>query len=53
MRLVWGVEAGMMPGVEGGIGIATVSEGFDANELAAWTQTARLVLNLHESITRY
>ncbi|MCH7228203.1 PSD1 and planctomycete cytochrome C domain-containing protein [Haloferula sp. A504] len=36
-----------------GIGIAPVPEGFDAHELAAWTQTARLVLNLHESITRY
>jgi len=36
-----------------GIGIAKVPDSMDRIELAAWTQTARLLLNLHESITRY
>lgn len=35
------------------VGIAKVPDTLDRVELAAWTQTARLLLNLHESITRY
>ena len=35
------------------VGIAEVPEGMDKVELAAWAQTARLLLNLHEAITRY
>ncbi|MDX1680312.1 MAG: PSD1 and planctomycete cytochrome C domain-containing protein [Akkermansiaceae bacterium] len=35
------------------VGIAPVPEGIDPIELAAWTQTTRLLLNLHETITRY
>lgn len=35
------------------IGVAEVPEGMDKVELAAWAQTARLLLNLHEAITRY
>ncbi len=51
-------EAGFRDGTDDaarflGIGIATVPEGLDPIELASWTQTARLLLNLHESITRY
>ena len=51
-------EAGFRDGTDDpdaflGIGIAEVPEGFDRAELAAWTQTARLLLNLHETITRY
>jgi hypothetical protein len=34
-------------------GLAPVPAGVDANELAAWTGVARVVLNLHETITRY
>lgn len=35
------------------IGMAPVTSGIDAAELAAWTQLCRAVLNLHETITRY
>jgi len=35
------------------VGLATVSPNLDAAELAAWTQVCRVVLNLHETITRY
>ena len=35
------------------VGVAPSAPDLDATQLAAWTQTARLVLNLHESITRY
>ncbi len=34
-------------------GIAPVPPGLDPVELAAWTSTARVILNLHETITRY
>jgi hypothetical protein len=34
-------------------GIAPVPAGADASELAAWTTVCRVVLNLHETITRY
>ena len=34
-------------------GIAPVAAGIDESELAAWTTVCRVVLNLHESITRY
>jgi len=33
-------------------GVAPVPEGLDAAELAAWTHVARVLLNLHESVTR-
>ena len=33
-------------------GFATVPEGIDKAELAAWTHLARVLLNLHETITR-
>ncbi len=33
-------------------GIAPVPESFDPAELAAWTHVARVLLNLHETITR-
>ena len=35
------------------VGIAPVSAGLDESELAAWTTVCRVVLNLHEAITRY
>jgi hypothetical protein len=35
------------------VGIAPVSRGIDPSELAAWTQVCRVILNLHETITRY
>jgi len=35
------------------VGLAPASKGVDAAELAAWTQVARVLLNLHETITRY
>ena len=35
------------------VGLTPVPVGLDAAELAAWTQTARVILNLHETITRY
>ena len=34
-------------------GIAPVPAKVDAPELAAWTQVCRVILNLHETITRY
>jgi hypothetical protein len=34
-------------------GLAPTAAGTDPVELAAWTQVARVVLNLHETITRY
>jgi hypothetical protein len=34
-------------------GLAPASANVDAAELAAWTQVCRVVLNLHETITRY
>jgi hypothetical protein len=30
-----------------------VPEGLDRAELAAWTEVCRVILNLHETITRY
>ena len=35
-----------------GTGATPVPPGFDAGELAAWTHVARVLLNLHEFITR-
>jgi hypothetical protein len=35
-----------------GIGLAAVPESLDPVELAAWTHVARVLLNLHETITR-
>jgi mono/diheme cytochrome c family protein len=35
------------------VGIAPEPKGIDETELAAWTQVCRVVLNLHETITRY
>ncbi|MFM2094425.1 MAG: hypothetical protein RIS70_1549, partial [Planctomycetota bacterium] len=35
------------------IGTAPVPEGIDQVDLAAWTNVARALLNLHEAITRY
>lgn len=34
-------------------GGAPVAKGLDTAELAAWTSVARVILNLHETITRY
>src|SRR5690606_9262781 len=34
------------------IGLAPAPEGLDKTELAAWTHIARVLLNLHETITR-
>ncbi len=36
-----------------GVGQAKPPEDIDAAELAAWTSVARVILNLHETITRY
>ena len=36
-----------------GVGFAPEPKGADESELAAWTQVCRVVLNLHETITRY
>ena len=33
-------------------GVAPTPEGLDATELAAWTHVARVLLNLHETVTR-
>ena len=33
-------------------GVAPAPDGLDAAELAAWTNVARVLLNLHETITR-
>jgi hypothetical protein len=35
------------------VGLAPVPSGLDKNELAAWTEVCRVILNLHETITRY
>ncbi|CAN5911753.1 PSD1 and planctomycete cytochrome C domain-containing protein [soil metagenome] len=35
------------------IGLAPLDEDIDKSELAAWTSVCRVVLNLHETITRY
>jgi hypothetical protein len=35
------------------IGNAAVCESCDRSELAAWTNVCRVILNLHETITRY
>jgi hypothetical protein len=35
------------------IGLSPSPEGLEPSELAAWTEVCRVVLNLHESITRY
>ena len=35
------------------VGNAPVPKDVDASELAAWTQVCRVILNLHETITRY
>ncbi len=35
------------------IGLATPSGTLDKNELTAWTEVCRVILNLHETITRY
>ena len=35
------------------VGLAPAPKDADANELAAWTQVCRVILNLHETITRY
>ena len=35
------------------VGIARATKNLDEAELAAWTQVCRVVLNLHEMITRY
>ena len=34
------------------VGLSSVPEGLDKAELAAWTNAARVILNLHETITR-
>ena len=35
------------------MGEAPLTEGVEPDELAAWTSVARVILNLHETITRY
>ena len=35
------------------MGEASVAEGIEPHELASWTSVARVILNLHETITRY
>jgi hypothetical protein len=35
------------------VGLAPVTEGLNKPELAAWTSLARVLLNLHETVTRY
>ncbi len=35
------------------VGFAPVPEGMDPAELAAWSEVCRVILNLHETITRY
>ena len=35
------------------VGIASPPGGVDPAELAAWTEVCRVILNLHETITRY
>jgi hypothetical protein len=34
------------------VGFSPLPEGADMTELAAWTSVARVILNLHETITR-
>jgi len=34
------------------VGLAPRPEGVEPGELAAWTNVARVILNLHETITR-
>jgi len=34
-------------------GVSPAAQATDETELAAWTQVCRVVLNLHESVTRY
>jgi hypothetical protein len=35
------------------VGLAPAPQNADVSELAAWTQVCRVILNLHETITRY
>jgi hypothetical protein len=35
------------------VGIAPAADDLDKSELAAWTAICRVILNLHETITRY
>ena len=35
------------------MGEAPMAQGIEATEHAAWTSVARVILNLHETITRY
>ncbi len=35
------------------VGIAPTTSTLDKNELTAWTQVCRVILNMHETITRY
>lgn len=35
------------------VGLKPVPDGVDPVELAAWSSVCRVVLNLHETITRY
>ena len=35
------------------VGLAQTPETINPAELAAWTSVARVILNLHETITRY
>ena len=35
-----------------GVGFSPIGDKIDRNELAAWTHVARILLNLHETITR-
>jgi len=35
------------------VGLSPAPKEVDASELAAWTQVCRVILNLHETITRY
>ena len=35
-----------------GVGMRPIPEGLDQTELAAWTSVTRIILNLHETITR-
>jgi hypothetical protein len=35
------------------VGLAPPHAGIDRSELAAWTEVCRVILNLHETITRY
>jgi hypothetical protein len=35
------------------VGLFVIPDGLDKAEVAAWTHVARVLLNLHETITRY